>query len=445
MALGLTPEQIIKKKTHPLLAIDEDWERIELEEIAEVQNGYAFSSKNFNHTEGLPLIRIRDIFHKTTENLYKGKYPKEFVVERADMLIGMDGDFKVARWQGEKALLNQRVCRVKFFSSNYDERFMFYSLQPFLDAIHSETSAVTVKHLSSKTIKAIPLPLPPRPIQRAIVSKLEELFSSLESGIADLKKTQEQLKVYRQAVLKKAFEGGYFSCEISSRPLSSLSLLITKGASPKWQGFDYVEDNEELLFVTSENVREGFISLKKEKYLPKGFNDIQKRSILEKGDVLFNIVGASIGRAAIFKLNKLANINQAVALIRLNGELNSEYLNYFLNSEIAKQEYLKNQVDVARANLSLKNVNDISVPYCKPEEQKKILREIESRLSVCTKIEESLEEGIGKSEVLRQSILKKAFEGKLLTQEEIEKCKKEQDYEPAELLLKRIKAKKRKK
>ena len=96
---------------------------------------------------------------------------------------------------------------------------------------------------------------------------------------------------------------------------------------------DYTTDSNQLLFVTSENVREGYISLEKEKYLPLGFNEVQKRSVLQKGDVLFNIVGASIGRAAIFELGKLSNINQAVALIRLDEEVLNQYVNYFLNSE----------------------------------------------------------------------------------------------------------------
>ena len=71
MALGLTPQQIIEKDTHPLLRININWLRVNVEDIAIVQNGYAFSSKYFNHSEGLPLIRIRDINREKTENLIK--------------------------------------------------------------------------------------------------------------------------------------------------------------------------------------------------------------------------------------------------------------------------------------------------------------------------------------------------------------------------------------
>lgn len=274
------------------------------------------------------------------------------------------------------------------------------------------------------------------------MSKIEALFSDLDNGIANFKTAQEQLKIYRQAVLKKAFEGELTKTQIKNKPLSELSSLITKGASPKWQGFDYTDNSDDLLFITSENVREGFITLEKEKYLPLGFNEIQKRSVLKNGDLLFNIVGASIGRAAIFKLDKLANINQAVALIRLNDDVSKQYVNYFLNSEIAKQEYLQKQVDVARANLSLQNVADIEIPFCSLQEQTQIVQEIESRLSVCDKMEQSITESIEKAEALRQSILKKAFEGKLLSEAEIAQCKQAADYEPASELLKKIQAEK---
>ena len=444
MALGLTPHQIIDKGTHPLLVIATWWERVLLSDIASVQNGYAFSSKQFSRTEGLPLIRIRDIFSSYTENLFTGEYDEDFIVYNGDILIGMDGDFKVSRWPGRKGLLNQRVCRIHFDSNHYDKSFLFICIQPYLDAINSETSAVTVKHLSSRSINNIPFPLPPLPEQRAIVAKIEELFSKLDKGEEDLKKAQEQLKIYRQAVLKKAFEGKLTNPPMTIRTLDSLTSLITKGASPKWQGFNYTTDSNQLLFVTSENVREGYISLEKEKYLPLGFNEVQKRSVLQKGDVLFNIVGASIGRAAIFELGKLSNINQAVALIRLDEEVLNQYVNYFLNSEGAKQEYLKKQVDVARANLSLQNVKDIEIPFCNIDQQRIVIREIESRLSICDNIEASISESLDKSKALRQSILKKAFEGTLLSEEEIAACKAAPDYEPASVLLERIKAEKKK-
>ncbi len=118
--------------------------------------------------------------------------------------------------------------------------------------------------------------------------------------------------------------------------LGELAEIITKGSSPSWQGINYVDEG--ILFVTSENVGDEELLLSKRKFLEQKFNEIQPRSILQKGDILTNIVGASIGRTAIFDLDiKNANINQAVALIRLKNKQ--------LNSYIVKVLYSKTIID----------------------------------------------------------------------------------------------------
>ena len=146
------------------------------------------------------------------------------------------------------------------------------------------------------------------------------------------------------------------------KKLSELASLITKGASPNWQGYGYTDDTSQTLFVTSENVREGMLDLASPKYLEDGFNEKQKRSMLHKGDFLINIVGASIGRAARFDLDAKANINQAVALVRMGeDEVLSDYMMYYLNSPKALEMYEAMKSAVARANLSLQNIGDLEI------------------------------------------------------------------------------------
>ena len=144
--------------------------------------------------------------------------------------------------------------------------------------------------------------------------------------------------------------------------LSEFADLITKGASPNWQGYGYTKDKTQTLFVTSENVREGMLDLSAPKYLEDGFNEKQKRSMLKKGDFLINIVGASIGRAARFDVDVKANINQAVALVRLGEDkVLSNYMLYYLNSTKALEMYESMKSAVARANLSLQNIGDLEI------------------------------------------------------------------------------------
>ncbi|MGI6609085.1 MAG: restriction endonuclease subunit S [Limnochordia bacterium] len=155
----------------------------------------------------MPLVRIRDVLQGRTATFYSGEYDETYIVHRGDLLVGMDGDFHCAYWQGPPALLNQRVCKVTVDELLYDKRFLRYVLPGYLNAINDHTSAVTVKHLSSRTMASIPLPVPPLVEQRAIVAKIEELFSELDKGIEQLQTVKQQLNQYRQAVLKAAFEG----------------------------------------------------------------------------------------------------------------------------------------------------------------------------------------------------------------------------------------------
>lgn len=167
--------------------------------------------------------------------------------------------------------------------------------------------------------------------------------------------------------------------------LGSVCQLITKGSSPKWQGIKYVA-NDGILFITSENVGVKNIILKEKKYVEKKFNEIEPRSILKYNDILMNIVGASIGRTALYSINEIANINQAVCLIRLlDGIKNQffiEYLLYFLNSSICLKYMEDKKVDCARANLSMGNISNFLIPLPPIKEQERIVAKLSEIMNV---------------------------------------------------------------
>ena len=100
-----------------------------LGDVLEVQNGFAFDSKRFSSTNGTPLIRIRDLKRGVaTETRYDGDFDPRYLVRAGDLLIGMDGEFACYEWQGEPALLNQRVCRLQGFKSDLVPRYVRYAL-----------------------------------------------------------------------------------------------------------------------------------------------------------------------------------------------------------------------------------------------------------------------------------------------------------------------------
>ncbi|HCG8026544.1 restriction endonuclease [Vibrio parahaemolyticus] len=240
-------------------------------------------------------------------------------------------------------------------------------------------------------------------LQLAVMGKLVPQDPSDEPAAELLKRIAEEKaqlvkekKIKKQKALppiaedEKPFElpnGWSFS------RLESLSELITKGSSPKWQGVSYTENPEDVLFVTSENVGAFKLLLDNEKYVEKKFNDIEPRSILKQDDFLMNIVGASIGRTALFDSDRVANINQAVCLIRiLAHELIPEFFLIFFNSRICISYMYDKQVDNARPNLSMSNISKFVIPIPPVREQKLVVAMVNHFMDVCDQLKTRLKE-----------------------------------------------------
>jgi len=176
--------------------------------------------------------------------------------------------------------------------------------------------------------------------------------------------------------------------------LGELTELITKGSSPKWQGVSYVSKDNGVLFITSENV--GNYRLRKMdelKYVEKRFNEIEPRSILRNGDILMNLVGASIGRTAVYNLHDGANINQAVALIRLiqsTPNLCIGFLLHYLNSPSAIGYMMGSQVVNAQPNISLTNAREFPIPFPPLTEQHRIVAKVDELMRLCDELESRL-------------------------------------------------------
>ena len=240
-------------------------------------------------------------------------------------------------------------------------------------------------------------------LQLAVMGKLvqqdpnDEPASELLEKIAKEKKHFiKEGKIKKQKALpeigedEKPFELPNGWCFVR---LLDLCKLITKGSSPKWQGVAYTGDPMDVLFVTSENVGSYTLKLESRKYVEKKFNEVEPRSILNKGDFLMNIVGASIGRTAIYDIDDLANINQAVCLIRVFLKfLNSKYLLHFFNSEVCVSYMFDKQVDNARANLSMGNIAKFIIPFPPLCEQNRIVAKVDELMTLCEKLKTRLTE-----------------------------------------------------
>ena len=365
-----------------------------LPDICRIQYGFAFDSAKFSDSVGTPLIRIRDVVRGYSETYTTEQCGDEYVVQDGDMLIGMDGEFNIAHWKGGKAYLNQRVCRL-IPTDKINSLYLFYFMPQALKAIEDKTPFVTVKHLSAKELNKVSVPIPSMAEQEKIATSLQKVDELISLRKQQLQKLDE--------LVKARFVELFGTCAKLKR-LEEYASLITKGASPKWQGVDYCEEG--VLFVTSENVREGYLDFSKRKYLDDKINEIQPRSMLKRNDILINIVGASIGRAAVYNCDEIANINQAVALVRVDySRINQTYLMTYLNSAQAIEMYGKMKKGGARDNLSLQNIADLQIPVASMELQEQFAAFVKQTDKSKLAIQQSLD----KLELLKNALMQKYF------------------------------------
>ena len=380
-------------------------EKVRLGDICNILNGYAFKSSEYKES-GIRVIRITNVQSGYIEDKEPKYYSFEkkteiekYMLKDNDILISLTGNVgRVGLLKKEMlpAALNQRVACIRIKENkniSNDYIFNILNTKKFLKQCEINSKGIAQKNLSTEWLKKYLIDLPDFREQVKISNNLEKV-----QELIDLRKKQtEELNELIRSQFIKMF--GKIKEKVK---LGDNSDLITKGASPKWQGINY--KNEGTVFITSENVRNGFIDISKPKYLDNKINEILPRSVLKRGDILINIVGASIGRAAIYEYDYVANINQAVALVRTQ-QFNPYFLITFLNSDEAIKSYNDMKKGGARDNLSLLNISNLLIPKVSLEEQNRFaefVKQIDKQKCI---IEKSLKE----TKELQESLMNKYF------------------------------------
>jgi type I restriction enzyme S subunit len=503
----------------------EDWIEVELQDVFETVTGNTPSKKEIdNYGEDIPFIKPPDISNGVIKSVseylsIKGKRSAR-ILPKNSVLVTCIGNLGRVGYNKEEVAFNQQINAILPIS-HIDFKYTFYQAQSanFRHQLESLSTSTTVALVNKSSFNSVNIVIAPLPIQRAIVTKIEALFSDLDNGIANFKKAQEQLKVYRQAVLKKAFEG-----ELTKEWREKQTNLPTaeellkqikeerqnhynqqiedwKKAVKEWEkngkkdkkpskprklkelaAFSEDELNEfvelpktwvwskvdKIIDHNTHSIKAGPFgsSLKKSFYVEKGYKIYGQEQVIsgnhkygdyyvnekkyqeltscavKPNDALISLVG-TVGKVLILPSDSEKGIiNPRLIKISFNSFYSPTFFKYYFESAYLKSLYAHKSHGATMDIITLGIIQELPFPLFSISEQTQIVQEIESRLSVCDKMEQSINESIEKAEALRQSILKKAFEGRLLSEAEITQCKKEADYEPASELLKKIQAEK---
>lgn len=261
--------------------------------------------------------------------------------------------------------------------------------------------------LAKSDLLKIEMPVPPLPEQERIVARIEELFSQLDAGVETLKKTKAQLAVYRQAVLKEAFE----DC-IDSVTMGSVATMIDPQPShrtpPEFEnGIPYIGIGD--IDYTGKTIR--FKDARKVN--PVVYEEHLQRYTLREGDFVMGKIG-TIGKPFRLPLPQNYTLSANVILIQPDAEkINPEYLFWQFSSPLITEQLMEGKNETSQPAFGIQKARLLQIKMCSPEAQDRIVYDIREKISVCENIEQTVTLTLQQAEAMRQSILKDAFEGRI--------------------------------
>lgn len=378
-----------------------------LGELVNIDSGFAFKSSLFtDDNQYIPIIRIRDVNSGEASTYYSGEYDEKYIVNKGDLLISMDGSFVVKKWNSKKALLNQRVCRIKSISDNITDEYLYRILPRELKAIEDKTPFVTVKHLSVKSIENIEIKLPSLGKQKKITDILDKAQSLID-------KKKEQIELLDELVKSRFVEMfGDINKNNKIWDVKILSELIDVIGGYAFKSTEFVEEGIPVLKIG--NINAGYFKNTNLMF----WNEEEKleRYLIRPGDLVISLTGTvgkdDYGNVCIMgKDYDKYYLNQRNAKLDIRDEniLSKLYLTYALKVPEIKKRLTGISRGVRQANISNKDIQNLELPIPPIELQNKFAEFVTKTDSIRSKMEESLSE----LEDNFNSLMQKAFKGEL--------------------------------
>ncbi len=391
-------------------------ELVELGTLLEMEKGKKPAIVSVEPKEGfLPYVDI-DVFEKGIIKQYT-EGSKCTPCEDGDILIVCDGSRSGLVGKAVKGYVGSTLARIS--APGLIRDYLYHFVQGKYALLNTRKKGTGTPHLNPELLKKQKLVVPDVAEQERIVARIEELFSQLDAGVETLKKTKAQLAVYQQAVLKEAFEGRLTASGPEKIVRLGDYIETPRYGTSKKCSYDDGRDRTAVYRIPNIDHKNGRISHDDIKYAQ--FTESELDGIrLQQGDILIIRSNGSVslvGRAAMVCD---ADITGTFAgyLMRLRisepETLLPKFLLLFLQSHQARI-YIENKAKSTSGvhNINSTEISDLQMPLYDPDTQYAIIEAIESRLSVCDSIEQTVDTALQQAEAMRQSILKDAFEGRL--------------------------------
>lgn len=387
-----------------------------LDEILHIQKGKKPQSQSNTATDGyLPYVDIKAFERGIIDNYASTE--KSLLCEDGDLLIVCDGSRSGLTGRAIKGVVGSTLAKIS--ADGLTTEYLRYFIQSKYTLLNTQKKGTGTPHLNVEILKSSEINVPSVTEQDRIVSRIEELFSELDKAVETLQTTKKQLSVYRQAVLKEAFDTAIKNDDKILVPMLSIEKLLTQNRKGMATGpfGTMIKKHEHQSFgvpmLGIENIGSGrFIDGNKIFVTPEKANELKSFALLE-GDIIISRSG-TVGEICIVPQKmEGALLSTNLMRISLNSDLiRSDYFIYLFQSKGVVLDQVKELCKGStRMFLNQTILKRIRFPVPDLAIQKNIVELINSRLSVCDSIEKTVDATLSQAEGMRQSILKKAFEG----------------------------------
>lgn len=383
---------------------------MKLKDCCTIIAGQSPESKYYNTTgNGLPFFQGKADFGELypTIRMYCSQPSK--IAEKDDILLSVRAPVGTTNLSPGRVCIGRGLAAIRP-SEILDLKYLLYYLRYFEAQLQLKGTGTTFKAITQDVVKNIEVPVPSLQEQKRIVTRIEELFSELDNAVETLEKAKRQLAVYRQAVIKSVLDSHCGNAK--SVKIKEICSDIKVGIVIKPTQY-YVNNNGVRAFRNA-NVRRNYIEDNDWAVISEQGHLQNHRSEVHEGDVLIARSGVNLGMAAAVpqQYNGYNAIDVVIAVPKKDVVL-PRYLAYFTNSPYGIQSVKKNQRGVAQGHLNITVYGRLPILLPSLKIQKKIIEEIDARLSSCDCIVRSVNTALQQAEAMRKGILKQAFEGRL--------------------------------